>query len=185
MSGTGSSSSSGSGGNRKIIGFTVKKRTITLPISATVSEQYCETITEECSDTCGSGSGSSSGSGGGSGGTIETACCPGLQLPTTITGTFTSTTGFASAWPTSASFTYSEINQYWIWDTGPDCGDGPADLELKCNAGNWELYSGVNRVATSPTASTSESCDPFIVVFDVAIISAYCGLGSYTVTFTI
>lgn len=183
MSGT--SSGSGSGNRRRIVGFTIKKRIITLPNTASVGPQFCETITEPCDPCDGSGSGGS-GSGSGGGGTIETDCCPGLLLPETITGTFTGKSGFASSWPASAGFTYDPINQYWSWDSGILCGDANADLQFKCVGGSWGLYSGVNRVTpSSPTAPTSVSCDPFVVEFTVNMISAYCGAGSYTVTFTI
>jgi hypothetical protein len=128
---------------------------------------------------CGS---SGSGTSGSSGGTITTTCCPSNPLPTTITGTFSSKTGYATNFPTSATFTY--VGGVWKWTPGtlPACS-ALAELTLSC-AGSWSLSSGASLLGPGPTSPASGVCSPFVQVFNVPNAAYGCGTMSYTLTFT-
>lgn len=179
MSGTGSSSSSG--GKRIIIGFTVKKRIITLPISATVGPQYCETVTEECTpcDGSGTGSGSATGSGTGSGSGIPT------EPVSTPCGTMPSPLRVQSS--TGLDFPiYWTAGQYEGY-TGPDftCDGTSLGVVLQINSGCvfvWSVVASWTGPEYTGLPVTPDSMSPFLISYN-GPSDFICG--GATITFTV
>jgi hypothetical protein len=105
-------------------------------------------------------------------------------LPTTLTCTFSSMTGYAATnFPASATFTHTG-GSTWQWTfNGPGCVG--ADLTLACGVSGWNISSGATRIGPIPTLAASGTCSPFLQVFNVPSSAYGCGTMGYTATFTV
>src|ERR1019366_1706029 len=159
---------------------------------------------------CGYGSGSGSGNGGGfwycietivpdppawycvetiSGSPVTVPCCIG-PVPATLTGTFSSKTGYAVAFPTTATFTYDAGNDWWVWNSGLNCGFGPNGLMVFCSGSDssgFLLGDGVGNITpfspVNPDVSPAPDCSPFQLIWSISGTFA-CGAMSYKLTLT-
>jgi hypothetical protein len=107
--------------------------------------------------------------------TVEVPCCPGAQIPTVLTMTYTG--GSCPGTYTLEWFVdpFSGIGE-WASNDAPNGGVRLSCSELGGGSSGWVLT--VNMDAYSPT---TESCDPFELVFEV-FSDPFCG--DYTVTIT-
>lgn len=96
---------------------------------------------------------------------VEFNCCPGVQIPIALTMTFT-----GGSCAGTYTLTYDAGSNSYFSD------DSPVFVNLSCEVFGW--YFNVTDQAFSPT---TESCDPFQLVFDV-IGDVFCG--DFTVTIT-
>lgn len=152
-----SSSGSGSGNRRRIIGFTVKKRTVTVPFNSYVGPQICETITEPC-DPCDNGSGSGSGTGSGSGGEIIVTDC----------GTIPSVLYVEVSTGESFTITYDSGASHWIGTFGPTFTCPPAlsfGLVMRCVASAIELGVVASWRGPASTTPSSLTISPFLLTY--------------------
>lgn len=125
-------------------------------------------------------------------GGVESACCPGTTLPTTLTGTVSSVTPCTCNVTVGDSFTVDWSVGYYE-KTGINyiaCG---VYARLTCVAGpTWDLDITSDRSTNTPTL-VSFTCDPLEIVFDVAFssfdVAGCCGTpgmcsGTWRVVFT-
>lgn len=114
--------------------------------------------------------------GGGSGYAdgIPTACCPTANTPNILTATITNKTGWLTCLPDTLTMVYSDagsgpgsITPAWYAQIDPCCTE-TAYLQLRCNAGTWELHI-VNASAGALSAGgytiSTLVCDPFEIEF--------------------
>lgn len=199
-SGSGDTSGSGSGTTRPTLtvvtdiclspggdGGFIRKAIID-PVTGEILDEFCEPI-----PACGSGedgglcddlpppSGSGSGSGSGEGPTVQTPCCPGVDVPETLTMTVT---GSCSG---SYTLTYAGLFT-WVFNGAFGTCPAGANFEFYCNelsGDTWEIATFDRAYVFSPD---SVSCDPFEVVFSMPALNNGiddCGCtGTLTITIT-
>ena len=100
---------------------------------------------------------------------VEVACCPGVQIPTVLTVTFT---GGTCPGTYSAEWYVDPFSGEGEWSSN----DAPITVRLVCQNGGWSLA-----ITQDTYVPSSESCDPFELVFDI-VADAFCGTFTLTIT---
>lgn len=137
---------------------------------------------ELCPPICGIGSGS--------GGTPGACCCPGVDIPTTLTATISNKTGDCSCLPATVTLNYlgsdpgGGLAGQW-YGSYAECSSCAIDFKCITNDDGCEWQLGPSSCAASATL-VSSSCNPFEMVFDVnnGVGGALNCTGTYRVTIT-
>lgn len=95
---------------------------------------------------------------------VEVPCCPGVQIPTVLTATFTGGT-------CAGTYTMAWNGSGWFSEDFPN-----GLLEMSCETFGWYL-----QIVFDAYPPTTETCDPFQLVFD---ITGHPVCGDFTVTIT-
>lgn len=120
---------------------------------------------------------------------VETTCCEGTPIPTTLYATYSGGTGSCDCLDgVTVTMTYNAGSGYWVG--GPDGGTCGYDVYtwLRCASGNWRLGQSGNAIEPSIEAElvgAALDCEPFSL--SGVLESALCPFppgGSVTVTIT-